>query len=169
MKKSAKSIPPSSRPIGGIRTSPTNELTIFPNAAPMMMPTAMSRTLPRMTNFLKSPSMPTASRVSRRPGPLLVRRRLRLVERVLHGLIGRIPGQRLRADGNRVRELARGDEVEAALGSTAGHGIRRGSRRLARCGLGVLHGLAVLLRVVAATGRQAQAQTNHQHRESSHV
>ena len=32
----------------------TNEDTIFPNAPPMMMPTARSSTLPRMINSLNS-------------------------------------------------------------------------------------------------------------------
>jgi hypothetical protein len=43
--------------MGGMITSLTNELTIVANAAPMMMPTAMSRTLPRMANSLNSFSM----------------------------------------------------------------------------------------------------------------
>src|SRR2546425_402239 len=57
MKKSLKSTPPRSRPIGGIRTSLTSEVTIVPNAAPMITPTARSTTLPRMTNVLNSLSM----------------------------------------------------------------------------------------------------------------
>jgi len=32
----------------------TNEVTIFPNAAPMMMPMAISSTLPRKMNALNS-------------------------------------------------------------------------------------------------------------------
>src|SRR5947207_527173 len=54
MKKSLKSTPPRSRPIGGIRTSLTSEETILPNAAPMITPTARSTTLPRMANSLNS-------------------------------------------------------------------------------------------------------------------
>src|SRR2546430_672527 len=57
MKKSLKSTPPRSRPIGGIRTSLTSEVTILPNAAPMITPTARSTTLPRMMNVLNSLSM----------------------------------------------------------------------------------------------------------------
>src|SRR6185503_14559505 len=49
--------PPSSRPIGGIRMSLTREVTIVPNAAPMITPTARSTTLPRMMNVLNSFSM----------------------------------------------------------------------------------------------------------------
>src|SRR4029077_163757 len=45
---------PSNRPIGGMRISPTNDVMIFPNAAPMIMPTAISRTLPRIANSLNS-------------------------------------------------------------------------------------------------------------------
>ena len=40
--------------MGGMMTSFTSEPTIVPNAAPMMMPTAMSITLPRMMNSLNS-------------------------------------------------------------------------------------------------------------------
>src|SRR5215831_10716482 len=57
MKNSLKSTPPRTRPIGGIRTSLTSEVTIPPNAAPMMTPTARSTTLPRMMNVLNSLSM----------------------------------------------------------------------------------------------------------------
>ena len=39
---------------GGMTTSPTSEETILPNAAPMMIPTAMSTTLPFMANSLNS-------------------------------------------------------------------------------------------------------------------
>src|SRR5436190_554208 len=42
------------RPIGGITTSLTSEVTTFPNAAPMMTPTARSMTLPRAANCLNS-------------------------------------------------------------------------------------------------------------------
>ncbi|MGQ0522595.1 MAG: hypothetical protein ACT4P8_02910 [Betaproteobacteria bacterium] len=52
-----KSTLPSSSPMGGMMTSLTSESTILPNAAPMMMPTAMSTTLPRMANSLNSFSM----------------------------------------------------------------------------------------------------------------
>ena len=47
-KRLEKSTRPSKRPIGGIRMSLTNDVTILPKAAPMMIPTAMSRTLPRI-------------------------------------------------------------------------------------------------------------------------
>src|SRR6476620_9883046 len=40
--KLEKSTFPINRPIGGMMTSPTNDDTIFPKAAPMTMPTAMS-------------------------------------------------------------------------------------------------------------------------------
>ena len=54
MARSLKSTPPISRPIGGITTSPTKELTILPKAAPMMIPTAMSTTLPLTAKALNS-------------------------------------------------------------------------------------------------------------------
>src|SRR5208282_1422921 len=44
-------------PMMGMMTSPTSELTMLPNAAPMITPTARSMTLPRMANFLKSSSI----------------------------------------------------------------------------------------------------------------
>src|SRR5574338_1148613 len=40
-----------------MRTSSTSDFTIVPNAPPMMIPMAMSSTLPRMMNALKSLSM----------------------------------------------------------------------------------------------------------------
>src|SRR5262245_40561723 len=49
-----KSTPRVARPIGGMITSFTSEFTTVVNAAPMMMPTAMSSTLPRAMNFLNS-------------------------------------------------------------------------------------------------------------------
>src|SRR4030042_3443948 len=45
---------PSRRPIGGMITSLTSEEMMRPNASPMMIPTAMSTTLPRMANSLSS-------------------------------------------------------------------------------------------------------------------
>src|SRR5471030_2228391 len=58
MAKSLKSTPPISRPIGGMTTSPTNDETILPKAAPMMIPTAMSTTLPLTAKALNSLSTP---------------------------------------------------------------------------------------------------------------
>src|SRR6187200_1571907 len=40
-----------------MKMSPTSDVTIAPNAAPMMTPTARSTTLPRMANFLNSSSI----------------------------------------------------------------------------------------------------------------
>lgn len=40
--------------MGGMITSFTRDVTIVLNAAPMMIPTAMSTTLPRMANSLNS-------------------------------------------------------------------------------------------------------------------
>jgi hypothetical protein len=54
MNKPEKSTLPTSWPIGGISTSSTSDVTIFPNAAPMITPTAKSMTLPRMANSLNS-------------------------------------------------------------------------------------------------------------------
>src|SRR3989304_9737562 len=56
-KRFEKSTFPISRPMGGIRTSSTSDLTIPPKAAPMMIPTAMSTTFPRIAKFLNSFSM----------------------------------------------------------------------------------------------------------------
>ena len=44
-------------PSGGITTSATNDETIFPNAAPMITPTAKSTTLPLTANSLNSLKM----------------------------------------------------------------------------------------------------------------
>ena len=49
-----KSIPPISSPITGVKMSFTRLDTIEVNAAPMMMPTARSTTLPRMMKALNS-------------------------------------------------------------------------------------------------------------------
>src|SRR5690242_14996490 len=43
--------------MSGITISATSELTIPPNAAPMITPTARSTTLPRIANFLNSSSI----------------------------------------------------------------------------------------------------------------
>ena len=52
--KSVKFTPPTSNPMGGMMTSATMEDTILPKAPPMMTPTAMSMTFPRIANALKS-------------------------------------------------------------------------------------------------------------------
>src|SRR6266404_3127321 len=57
MNKLEKSTCPRARPIGGIMTSSTIDETIFPKAAPIMIPTAISRTLPRIANALNSLSI----------------------------------------------------------------------------------------------------------------
>jgi hypothetical protein len=49
-----KSMFPSSSPSGGMMMSATSEDTIFPKAAPMITPTARSRTFPRETNSRNS-------------------------------------------------------------------------------------------------------------------
>src|SRR5271166_3735392 len=54
MRWSVKSTPPVSMPSGGIITSLRKEETIFPNAPPMITPTAMSTTLPLTANSLNS-------------------------------------------------------------------------------------------------------------------
>ena len=51
---SEKLVPPTSNPIGGMMMSATTEDIIFPKAPPIITPTAMSTTFPRMTNALKS-------------------------------------------------------------------------------------------------------------------
>src|SRR6266540_2536233 len=57
MKRLVKSTFPSSRPIGGISRSFTNELTTVVNAAPITIPTARSTMLPRTMNVLNSLSI----------------------------------------------------------------------------------------------------------------
>src|SRR5437763_16878853 len=49
-----KSSAPVTKAIGGMRTSFTSELTIPPNAAPMITPTARSMALPLIANSLNS-------------------------------------------------------------------------------------------------------------------
>jgi hypothetical protein len=53
-KRVEKSTLPSARPIGGMMISATSEVTILPNATPIMMPTALSRTFPRIAKALNS-------------------------------------------------------------------------------------------------------------------
>src|SRR5712692_11811270 len=62
MNRPATSDWPRSRPMGGMRMSPTKDATILPKAAPMTTPTASSTTLPRMMNSLNSRSMWPSSR-----------------------------------------------------------------------------------------------------------
>lgn len=57
MKRLLKSTLPNRAPVDGIRISLTNDVTIFPKAAPMTIPTARSTTLPRATNSLNSLNM----------------------------------------------------------------------------------------------------------------
>src|SRR3989442_15541215 len=57
MKRLENSALPRSRPIGGMRRSPTNDDTILPKAAPMITPIARSTTLPRRMNCLNSLSI----------------------------------------------------------------------------------------------------------------
>jgi len=57
MNRFEKSTLPSNTPIGGITISLTSDVTIFPNAAPITIPTARSSTLPRMMNSLNSLNM----------------------------------------------------------------------------------------------------------------
>src|SRR5437016_10055021 len=55
---SAKLTLPIALPMGGMMMSLTIEVTILPNAPPMMIPTAMSTTLPRIANSLNSLTIP---------------------------------------------------------------------------------------------------------------
>src|SRR5271167_1037174 len=57
----SKSTLPSTRPIGGMTTCATRLVTILPNAAPMITPTARSMTLPRAMNSRNSLSMVTGA------------------------------------------------------------------------------------------------------------
>ncbi len=54
MNKLLKSILPNSKPIGGIMISLTRDVTIFPNAAPIIMPVAISTILPFAIKALNS-------------------------------------------------------------------------------------------------------------------
>src|SRR5712691_12794215 len=56
-KRFEKSTLPRISPMGGMMTSATRDCTMEPKAAPMMMPTAMSTTFPRMANSLNSLSI----------------------------------------------------------------------------------------------------------------
>src|ERR1017187_6121750 len=58
MNKSLKLTLPIALPIGGMMMSLTAEVTILPNAPPMITPTARSTTLPRIANSLNSLSIP---------------------------------------------------------------------------------------------------------------
>src|SRR5260370_18052205 len=66
MKMFEKSTPPSASPMGGIKRSLVNAVTIFWNAAPTVNPTGRSITLPLIANCLNSETIDTM-----RP-PLLV-------------------------------------------------------------------------------------------------
>src|ERR1051325_3813976 len=57
MKRLVKSTLPRSLPMGGMMMSSTREVTIFPNAAPMMTPTARSITFPLAMNSRNSFNM----------------------------------------------------------------------------------------------------------------
>src|ERR1700731_2219447 len=72
----------------GMMRSPTSELTIAPNAAPMITPTARSTTLPRIANFLNSSSI-GFSFAEGPPRFAAVRRRLVDQASVNHGLAHR--------------------------------------------------------------------------------
>ena len=53
-----KSMPPKRAPMTGMSRSFTRDWTMAVNALPMMMPTAISITLPRVMNSLNSETMP---------------------------------------------------------------------------------------------------------------
>src|SRR5690349_4735395 len=55
-------------PMIGVTMSVTSELTIAPNAAPMMIPTAISTTFPFIANSLNSLNMIVPSEVKEDPG-----------------------------------------------------------------------------------------------------
>src|SRR5689334_6612976 len=57
MKRFEKSIAPRPSPITGMKTSLTSDVTILPNAAPMITAIARSSTFPRRMNFLNSANM----------------------------------------------------------------------------------------------------------------
>ena len=55
--------------MGGMITSATRELTIFPKATPMITPTARSTTLPRMANSRNSLKIATGASLPRAGSP----------------------------------------------------------------------------------------------------
>src|SRR5712672_3661710 len=95
MNKLEKSTPCSMSPIGGMMMSSTSEPTIFPNAAPIMTPTARSITLPRMANSLNSLNMELS---------LL---RLDLVVHQQRAWRGLYPTRNANREGNAVKQLSR--------------------------------------------------------------
>src|SRR5712691_2714429 len=64
MKRLDTSAWPRSRPMGGMRISPTKDATILPKAVPITTAMASSTTLPRMMNSLNSLSMWPSSRAA---------------------------------------------------------------------------------------------------------
>src|SRR5262249_24976700 len=60
--------PPVMTPMIGVTMSVTSELTIAPNAAPMMIPTAISTTFPFIANSLNSLNMIGPSEVKKDTG-----------------------------------------------------------------------------------------------------
>src|SRR5262249_37944569 len=58
-------------PIGGVMISSTSDLTMVEKAAPIMMPTAMSITLPRSANSLNSFRIAIACKLPFSSGPQL--------------------------------------------------------------------------------------------------
>src|SRR5262245_59700720 len=76
MNRLLKSTCPSIIPMGGMITSLTSEVTILPNAAPMITPTARSMTFPRAANSLNSFSIAlpplTRRHVTSRPGAIFL-------------------------------------------------------------------------------------------------
>src|SRR6266540_4126833 len=74
-----KSSPPVRRLIGGMITSLTSELTMEPNAAPMITPTARSTALPLTANSLNSFHIPSHDNVDQLS---------RHHDHVAHGLAG---------------------------------------------------------------------------------
>src|SRR6188508_1554601 len=70
MNRSLKSAPPRRTPIGGIRMSSTNDVTMRPKAAPRITAAARSATFPRRMKALKSFHMaPILAPCLPRPGP----------------------------------------------------------------------------------------------------
>jgi hypothetical protein len=57
MKRFEKSTFPRAKPMGGMMTPSTSDVTILPNAAPITTATARSITFPRAMNSLNSFSM----------------------------------------------------------------------------------------------------------------
>src|SRR5260221_711621 len=118
MKRFEKSTLPRIRPRGGISTSLTSEVTILPNAAPMMSPTARSTTLPRIAKSRNSFSMSPPWTAFIEPVPARHRASLaeQLQELVERRDLGPAIGRRSRLGGEPLLEIGKA-LIDRAVGA----------------------------------------------------